>query len=220
MEGLSLESHGGIQNKLIRSLSVTHSFNRKTVNIVRVSFLSIAVCAFLVGQDIAQDSVSGSNYKKTEYRIPMRDGVKLFTSVYVPVDGSQTYPILMTRTPYGVAPYGPASYLARAPSPFTTEGYIFVLQDVRGRFMSEGEFKWMTPYIDKKQKAGDVDESTDTYDTIEWLLKNVPNNNGRVGMYGISYPGFYTAAALVNPHPALQAASPQAPTANNYLADP
>jgi len=170
----------------------------------------------------AQDSVSPRlYYTKSEYRVAMRDGVRLFTSVYVPPNTSQKYPILLTRTPYGVGPYGPNVYApVLGPSPaFAQEGYIFVYQDVRGRYMSGGDFKWMTPYIvDKKSSAG-VDESTDAYDTIEWLLKNVPNNNGRVGMYGISYPGFYTAAELADPHPALKAASPQAPMANNYLGD-
>src|SRR5216110_3432551 len=172
----------------------------KASTIACVSFLGIAISVALVAQDSV---VPRSNYTKMEYRIPMRDGVKLFTSIYVPADRSQTYPILMTRTPYGVGPYGPTSYPPPVPNPaLTREGYIFVFQDVRGRFMSEGDFKWMTPYIDNKQRPVDVDESTDTYDTIEWLLKNVPDHNGRVGMYGISYPGFYTAAALVKPHPA------------------
>jgi putative CocE/NonD family hydrolase len=151
----------------------------------------------------------------------MRDGVKQFTSIYAPKDTSVTYPILLTRTPYSMEPYGPGAYpRSLGPSPaFAQEGYIFVYQDVRGRYMSEGDFKWMTPYITKKTGANDVDESTDTYDTIEWLLKKIPNNNGRIGMYCISYPGFYTAAALVDPQPALKAASPQAPMADNYLGD-
>ena len=151
----------------------------------------------------------------------MRDGVKLFTSVYAPDDSSQKFPILINRTPYSVAPYGPAAdRQTLGPSPaFAEEGYIFVFQDVRGRFMSEGDFKWMTPYKEKKSGPKDVDESTDTYDTIDWLLKNIPNNNGRVGIYGISYPGFYAASALIDPHPALKAVSPQAPMADNYLGD-
>ena len=186
---------------------------------ILVIALLLSVATFL----LARQGLPGprQSYTKTEYRISMRDGVKLFTSVYVPQDTSQTYPILMTRTPYGVGPYGPDAYpLTLGPSPaFAGEGYIFVYQDVRGRYMSEGNFKWMTPYIANKTGPNDVDESTDTYDTIEWLLKNIPNNNGRVGMYGISYPGFYTAAELVDPHPALKAASPQAPMANNYLGD-
>src|SRR5213594_314506 len=118
-------------------------------------------------------------YNKAEHRIVMRDGVKLFTSVYTPKDTSQSYPILLLRTPYSVAPYGADTYRDNlGPSPaFIDEKYIFVFQDVRGRFMSEGRFQWMTPYKAKKSGASDTDESTDTYDTIEWLLKNIPNNN-------------------------------------------
>ena len=160
-------------------------------------------------------------YTKSEYQIPMRDGVKLFTSVYVPKDISRKYPIMMSRTPYSVAPYGPDNYkTALGPSPlFMKEGFIFVYQDVRGRNMSEGDFKWMAPYKPKKSSANDVDEATDTWDTIEFLLKTIPNHNGRVGMWGISYPGHYTAQALIDPHPALKAASPQAPMADNWLGD-
>src|ERR1700738_168978 len=132
-----------------------------------------------------------ANYTKYEYRIPMRDGVKLFTSVYVPKDDAQAYPILMSRTPYTVRPYGVDQYKSDlGPSPlFGKEGYIFVYQDVRGRWMSEGEFVNMRPHLDEKSGSKDVDESTDTYDTIDWLVKNVGHNNGKVGMWGISYPG-------------------------------
>src|SRR5438128_2134 len=175
------------------------------------------VSAIVIAQSPREDA---SDYSKSEHQIAMRDGIKLYTGVYSPTDTSQKYPILMVRSPYGSGPYGSASLRPLGPnSAFAKEGYIFVYQDVRGRFMSEGDFKWMTPYIVNKKGPADVDESTDTYDTIEWLLKNVPNNNGNVGMYGISYPGFYTAAELVDPHPALKAASPQAPMANNYLGD-
>jgi putative CocE/NonD family hydrolase len=162
-----------------------------------------------------------AHYTKAEYRIPMRDGVKLFTSVYIPKDTSQKYPFLMQRTPYSVGPYGEESYRGGlGPSPLLMkEGYIFVYQDVRGRWMSEGNFKWMTPYKAHKTSPTDVDESTDTYDTIEWLLKNVANNNGRVGMWGISYPGHFVAQAIIDAHPALKAASPQAPMNDNYLGD-
>src|SRR6266478_3937178 len=175
------------------------------------------VSAIVIAQSPREDA---SDYSKSEHQIAMRDGIKLYTAVYSPQDTSQKYPILMIRSPYGSGPYGSASLRPLGPnSAFAKEGYIFVYQDVRGRFMSEGDFKWMTPYIQNKKGPADVDESTDTYDTIEWLLKNIPNNNGRVGIYGISYPGFYTAAALVDPHPALKAASPQAPLADNYLGD-
>jgi len=164
-----------------------------------------------------------ANYTKYEYRIPMRDGARLFTSVYVPKDASpsQAYPILFTRTPYTVAPYGienyretlgPSEQLARSK-------YIFVYQDVRGRFMSEGEFVNMRPYIPNKRAKTDIDETSDAYDTIDWLVKNIPYNNGRVGMWGISYPGFYTAAGMIDAHPALKAASPQAPIADWFIGD-
>ncbi len=161
------------------------------------------------------------HYTKAEYQIPMRDGVKLFTAVYVPKDTSQPYPFIMQRTPYSVSPYGAENYRGSlGPSPlFMKEGYIFVYQDVRGRYYSEGEFKWMTPYKPKKSDPTDVDETTDSYDTIEWLLKNVPNNNGRVGIWGISYPGHFASQAIINAHPALKAASPQAPMHDNYLGD-
>src|ERR1700744_2115720 len=161
------------------------------------------------------------NYQKYEYQIPMRDGKKLFTSVYVPKDKSKKYPIMMDRTPYSVGPYGPDAYKgALGPSSlFTHDGYIFVYQDVRGRFMSEGIFEEMTPEKEVHKTKNDVDEGTDTYDTIDWLIKNVPNNSGKVGVWGISYPGFFTTASLLSRHPALVAASPQAPMADLYRDD-
>ena len=161
-----------------------------------------------------------STYTKYEYQIPMRDGARLFTAVYAPKDGSQRYPFLITRTPYSVSPYGVDQYPAQlGPSDhFQKDGFIFVYQDARGRYMSEGEFQQVRPFNPSKGPR-DVDESTDTYDTIEWLLKNVPNNNGRAGMIGISQPGFHVAASIINSHPALKAASPQAPTADYYMGD-
>ncbi len=152
------------------------------------------------------------HYSKTEYHIKMRDGVTLFTVVYAPKDASVSYPFLMTRTCYSVAPYGPDKYRpALGPSrAFMESGYIFVYQDVRGRFGSEGTWEEMTPHIDHPTGT-QHDESTDMYDTTEWLLKNVPHNNGRVGILGISYPGFYTSASIIDGHPAIKAASPQAP---------
>jgi putative CocE/NonD family hydrolase len=161
------------------------------------------------------------NYTKYEYRIPMRDGVKLFVAVYAPKDSSQTYPILLTRTPYGCKPYGEDLY----PEPvgpmdyFAKEKFIFVLQDVRGRYASEGQFLHMRPQKDVHDGPGDIDESTDTWDTIDWLIKNVPNNNGKAGMMGISYPGFYTAAGMIDSHPALKCASPQAPISDWFIGD-
>ncbi len=134
------------------------------------------------------------HYTKYEDFIPMRDGKKLFTAIYVPKDSSHPYPFLMMRTPYSVAPYGVDQFRPRLgpTEAFDKAGYIFVMQDVRGRNLSEGTFVEMRPHIDNPQSAADVDESTDTYDTVEWLLTHVPNNHGRVGIWGISYPGFFT----------------------------
>ncbi len=162
-----------------------------------------------------------AHYTKYEYRIPMRDGVKLFTSVYLPKDASQAYPILMLRTPYSVGPYGADQYRdSLGPSELLArEGYIFVYQDVRGRFLSEGEFVNVRPHRPEKRGPQDIDESTDTYDTIEWLLKRLPNHNGRVGMWGVSYPGFYVAAGMIDAHPALKAVSPQAPIGDWFIGD-
>jgi len=162
-----------------------------------------------------------ARYTKYEYRIPMRDGIKLFTAVYVPKDTAQAYPFLMVRTPYSVSPYGADQYPKRlGPAPvFLRDGFIFVYQDVRGRFMSEGTFDEMTPHKDVKKSPKDVDESTDTYDTIEWLLHHVPGNNGKAGIWGISYPGFFAAAGIIDSHPALKAASPQAPVTDLYMGD-
>ena len=161
------------------------------------------------------------HYTKYEYAIPMRDGVKLFTSIYVPKDSSRPFPFLMDRTPYSVSPYGVDNYktLLGPSEAFERAGYIFVYQDVRGRYMSEGKFQEMRPHLDKKTSNQDVDDSTDTYDTIEWLLKNIPNHNGRVGIWGISYPGFFTSASIIDSHPALKAASPQAPMTDLFMGD-
>ncbi|HLW77662.1 MAG TPA: CocE/NonD family hydrolase [Bryobacteraceae bacterium] len=163
------------------------------------------------------------NYSKFEYRIPMRDGVKLFASVYIPKDvfsENRTYPMMMQRTPYNVRPYGADQYRENlGPSEyFAREKFIFVYEDVRGRFMSEGKYELLRPHIDQK-KTGDVDESTDTYDTVDWLVKNVPGNTGKVGMWGISQPGFYATAGMIDAHPALVAVSPQAPVSDYYMGD-
>ncbi len=161
-----------------------------------------------------------SRYTKLEFRIPMRDGVTLFTQVYVPRDTATTHPFLVQRTPFGVSPYGPdrdRSQLGPS-SAFDRAGYIFVFQDVRGRFQSQGDFVDMRPPIDQPA-PGQTDESTDMNDTVAWLLKNVPSNNGRVGLWGMSYPGFYTSASLIDAHPAIQAASIQAPMTNLFLGD-
>ncbi len=164
-----------------------------------------------------------SQYSKFEYRIPVRDGKRLFTSVYIPIDASpgKKYPVILVRTPYSVAPYGLDRYRTRlGPSAeFEKEGYIFAFQDVRGKHMSEGTFINMTPHVERKSRASDVDESSDTYDSIEWMLKNIPNNNGKFGQWGISYPGFYTSAGAIDSHPALKAISPQAPIADWWRGD-
>lgn len=162
-----------------------------------------------------------ANYSKYEYQIPMRDGVKLFTSVYVPNDDSKDYPIMFQRTPYRVAPYGASKYKTRlGPSEsFEKEGFIFVFQDVRGKYMSEGEFVNMRPQDAYKRGRKATDDATDTYDTIDWLVKKIPNNNGKVGMWGTSYPGYYTSVAAINSHPALKALSPQAPIADWFYDD-
>ena len=161
------------------------------------------------------------HYTKYESYITMRDGKRLFTSIYVPKDTSRTYPFLMQRTPYSVGPYGVDRFKTRlGPSEaFDRAGYVFVFQDVRGRYLSEGNFVEMTPHIDSPKLTSDVNESTDTYDTVEWLLKNVANQNGRVGIWGISYPGFYTSASIIDSHPAIKAASPQAPMTDLFMGD-
>lgn len=165
------------------------------------------------------------NYDKREVMIPMRDGVKLFTSIYTPEKRSEKYPILLNRTPYTVAPYGKdkdgKDQFKASLGPdalFAREGYIFVYQDVRGRWMSEGRFEDVRPDI-ANNTPQQTDESTDTYDTIEWLLKNVQNNNGKAGIYGISYPGFYASAGSIDSHPALKACSPQAPVSDWFSGD-
>jgi uncharacterized protein len=178
------------------------------------------------GSAMAQDALPKfikENYQKYEYRIPMRDGIKLFTSVYVPKDASETntYPFVLERTCYSVAPYGENNYagLIGYSETMCREKYIFVHQDVRGRYMSEGSWTNMTPHIANKKLASDIDESTDAWDSIDWLVKKVKFNNGKLGMLGISYPGFYTSASSIDAHPALKACSPQAPIADFFFDD-
>ena len=183
-------------------------------------FLFIATISLVSAQK--QDSIyMRTHYDKMEVQIPMRDGIKLFTVVYVPKDPSKKYPILLNRTCYNASAYAnfkthghPSNYLVK-------DTYMLAFQDVRGRYMSEGTFDNMRPNIpgnDRKNKTA-IDESSDTWDTIEWLIKNLKNNNGKVGMYGISYPGFYTAAAIPDAHPALKASSPQAPISDFFFDD-
>lgn len=167
-----------------------------------------------------ETGICEDDYKKQEYMIPMRDGVRLFTSVYTPVDKSKKYPILMNRTPYSVAPYGKGKKSPLHPSRlYVKEKFIFVYQDVRGCFMSEGKFVNMRPQLTNYESKDDIDESTDTWDTVDWLIKNIPGNNGNVGIWGVSYPGFYAAVACINAHPAIKAISPQAPIADWFFDD-
>ncbi len=160
-------------------------------------------------------------YQKYEYMIPMRDGVKLYTAVYVPKDNSEKHPIMLTRTPYSCRPYGADQYRDSfgGSSRFVSSNYIFAYQDVRGKYLSEGEFVNVRPQISILNPKAKIDESTDTYDTVEYLIKNVPSNNQRVGVWGISYPGFYAGAATINTHPAVKAVSPQAPVSNWWIGD-
>ena len=187
------------------------------------TYLSLLVIIFFTLTVSAQtlDSLYiKDNYSKTEHFIPMRDGTKLYTIVYAPKDESQKHPFLLNRTCYNASRNEnfdfryPSSYLVK-------DKYIIVFQDVRGRYMSDGTFTNMTPNIpgNDLKNTKDVDESSDTYDTIEWLIKNIPNNNEKVGMLGISYPGFYTAAAIPDAHPALKASSPQAPISDFFFDD-
>ena len=161
------------------------------------------------------------NFTKFDTTIKMRDGVKLYTVIYVPRNNTEKLPILLQRTPYSAGPYGDTNYARRiGPNPtLMNEKYIFVYQDVRGRYMSEGVNLEVTPYIANKKSKKDVDESSDTYDAVDWLIKNVKNNNGRVGIYGISYPGFYATASLPGAHPAIKAVSPQAPVTDEFIGD-
>jgi putative CocE/NonD family hydrolase len=196
---------------------------RRSLLLVGLALASALGTVGLCADDVDEERLEyiRANYTKFEHRIPMRDGVHLFTAVYVPNDRSKRYPMLMFRTPYGIHPYGADRYAdGLGPhSRYEREGFIFVLQDVRGRYMSEGSFVNMRPHVDRKSDKTQTDESTDTYDTIEWLLANVGHHNGRVGQWGISYPGFYTSAGVIDSHPALKAVSPQAPIADWFWDD-
>src|SRR5579864_6352798 len=164
--------------------------------------------------------VAATEFDKTDMMIPMRDGVRLHTEIYAPKRAAERLPFLITRTPYGqgLDAKGFNLMLSAAYAELVQEGYIFVFQDIRGRYKSEGAFVMLRKPRDKRD-AKAIDESTDAYDTIEWLLKNVPNHNGRAGMLGISYPGWLTVMAMIDPHPALKAVSEQASPADMYLGD-
>ncbi len=162
-----------------------------------------------------------NNYTKKEVYITMRDGVRLFTSVYIPKETKEKHPILITRTPYSCRPYGEDKFYpfwSTYKLDYLKEGYIMINQDVRGRWMSEGEYADVRPFNPNK-KGKDIDEASDTYDAIDWLVKNIENNNGNVGVFGISYPGFYSTMAAASNHPALKAVSPQAPVTNWFIGD-
>ncbi len=189
----------------------------------KLLLISFLFCFLFTTAQTDQDSAwVRENYTKKEIYITMRDGIKLFTSVYSPKDASEKHPILMVRTPYSCAPYG-TDFSGRLLSShwkyYCRENYIIVLQDVRGRWMSEGEFVDVRPFIKDKKTNNDIDEASDTYDAIDWLIKNLPNNNGNVGAFGISYPGFYATMVAASGHPALKAVSPQAPVTEWFLGD-
>lgn len=175
-------------------------------------------------QEANKDSVwFAAHYTKIERSIPMRDGVKLFTAIYIPNDVAEKHPTLLNRTPYSVAPYGEHRYTerysSRGDSTYFHRNYIMVYQDVRGRFMSEGVFEDVRPFLPAKKSKTEIDEASDAYDTIDWLMKNIKNNNGNVGAFGISYPGFYATETALSNHPALKAVSPQAPVTDWFIGD-
>jgi uncharacterized protein len=186
-------------------------------------FLPLFFCSFLISKSQVVDTLwLAKNYTKQEVQITMRDGVKLFTSVYTPKNNDEKHPILMVRTPYSIRPYGNqrfSPYLITHYSHYVKENYIIVMQDVRGCYMSEGSFVDVRPFIENKKTKKDIDEASDSYDTIDWLIKNTKNNNGNVGVLGISYPGFYSTMAALSGHPALKAVSPQAPVTEWFLGD-
>jgi putative CocE/NonD family hydrolase len=195
--------------------------------LLSVLLATFSLTSFVAPSLRAEDKPADANaawlaehYTKFEHRVPMRDGVRLLTRVYLPKDDQTNYPIVLTRTPYALKPYGVNNY--NDPSgtfeALAKDRFILVMQDVRGRYGSEGEFVHVRPYRPQKGPR-DIDESTDAWDTIDWLVKHVPHNNGRVGMFGISYPGFYTSMGMIDGHPALKAASPQAPISDWFMGD-
>ena len=192
--------------------------------------VSLSLCAVLAqprpqpsSEQLERQKYIKEHYTKYEFLIPMRDGVRLFTQVFTPKDGSQTYPFLLNRTPYTVGPYGADNYPSQLgpgeTDRFVKEGFIFVRQDVRGKGESEGTFVHVRPVNPNKKSSKDIDEPSDTYDTVDWLVKNIPNHNGKAGIYGISYPGFYAAMGAIDAHPAMVASSPQAPVTDWFIGD-
>jgi putative CocE/NonD family hydrolase len=198
---------------------VSNLISRSRVAVVTCCLAIVWISPLTIRPEAQEDAAAAmvrARYDKREVHIPMRDGVRLFTIIYTPKDQRETYPFLMTRTGYGIPPYGPDTYRAvlGPNSAYANEGYIFVYQDTRGRFRSEGTFIHHQPHV-----KGVPGESTDTYDTIEWLLKNVPNHNGRVGQWGISLAGWHASMGMIDAHPALKASSPQAPPQDQFLGD-
>jgi len=187
----------------------------------KISLLTLFLFPLLVSAQKPDSVWFVNNYTKKEVYIPMRDGVKLFTSIYIPTDQTEKHPILLTRTPYSVSPYGKSfrpywrNYMLR----YCKEGYILVNQDIRGKYMSEGVFEVVRPFNPNKKTNKDIDEASDSYDTIDWLIKNIDNNNGNVGGIGISFPGFYATMIALSGHPALKAVSPQAPVTDRFFGD-
>jgi hypothetical protein len=187
----------------------------------RVLLLAIAILLFALRPTPAQQLASdyATAFDKTEVMIPMRDGIRLHTEIYAPRDATQPLPILFERTPYGISsPHNGYSRMLSRYDSMMPDGYIFVFQDIRGRYASEGKFVMLRPIHDPADPKG-VDESTDAYDTIDWLIKNVPHNNGRVGLDGISYDGFLVTMGMINPHPAIKAVSEQACMGDVFLGD-
>ena len=188
-------------------------------------FVLICFLTFTITSLTAQNTDSiwvRENYYKIERMVPMRDGSKLFTAFYIPKDSSEKHPILLNRTPYSCSPYGENEFSSRVYGTYwinyLKEGYIIAVQDVRGKFMSEGDFIDVRPFNPNK-KGQEFDEASDTYDAIEWMINNIPGNNKRVGCFGISYPGFYATMAALSGHPALKAVSPQAPVTDWFQGD-
>lgn len=184
--------------------------------------LLLLIFPLLIKAQLFDSAWIAKNYTKKEVMIPMRDGINLFTSCYIPKNNEEKHPILLTRTPYSCAPYGEnqlRNFQSGHWKEYLLENYIIITQDVRGRWMSEGEFVDVRPYNPNKKTNTDIDESSDTYDAIDWMIKNIPNNNGNVGVKGISYPGFYSTMAALSNHPALKAVSPQAPVTEWFLGD-
>ncbi len=189
----------------------------------RVSlFIFFIVSSFFAKAENPDSIWIVNHYVKQEHSVPMRDGVRLFTSVYIPTDNTEKHPILITRTPYSCRPYGEKNfkkYWSNHYKDYLRENYIMVIQDVRGKHMSEGEFMDVRPFNPNKKSDKDIDEASDTYDTIDWLIKNIQGNNGKVGVFGTSYPGFYSTQAALSGHPALLAVSPQAPVTDWFIGD-